>query len=187
MPESPQIPPPLAKQKKEGLIIVHTGNGKGKTTAALGLAIRAVGQKMKVLIVQFIKGKWHYGEMETAKLLKPYLEIYAMGEGFTWDTQNRERDIQKAREAFEFGLDKIKDGDYDMLIFDEINYVTSYQYLPVDEVVQFLKKKPKKLHVVLTGRDVDPRVIEIADLVTEMKEIKHPYQKGIKAQKGIEF
>ena len=187
MSDSPQTPPPPAKQKKEGLIIVHTGTGKGKTTAALGLAFRAVGQKMKVLIVQFIKGKWHYGEMEAAKGLSSYLEIYPMGEGFTWDTQNRERDIQKAREAFVFGLNKVKEGNYDMLIFDEINYVTSYQYLPVEEVITFLKNKPKKLHVVLTGRDADPRIIEIADLVTEMKEIKHPYQKGIKAQKGIEF
>ncbi len=187
MPESPQVSPPPAKQKKEGLIIVHTGNGKGKTTAALGLAFRSVGQKMKVLMVQFIKGKWRYGEVEAAKLLKKSLEIYPMGEGFTWDTLNRERDIQKAREAFEFGLNKIKEGNYDMLIFDEINYVTSYGYLPVEEVIAFLKNKPKKLHVVLTGRDADPRIIEIADMVTEMKEIKHPYKKGVKAQKGIEF
>jgi cob(I)alamin adenosyltransferase len=187
MPESPQTAPPSARQKKEGLIIVHTGNGKGKTTAALGLAFRAVGQKMKVLIVQFIKGKWKYGEMETAKMLGNNPEIYPMGEGFTWDTQNRERDREKAREAFEFGLNKIKKGGYDMLIFDEINYVTSYGYLPVEDLISFLKEKPKKLHVVLTGRDADPRVIEIADLVTEMKEIKHPYKYGIKAQKGIEF
>jgi len=187
MPDSPQTPPPTGRKKKEGLIIVHTGNGKGKTTAALGLAFRAVGQNMKVLIVQFIKGKWKYGEMVAAKKLGNNPEIYAMGEGFTWDTQNRERDMQKAREAFDFGIRKIREENYDMLIFDEINYVTSYGYLSVDLVIEFLKNKPKKLHVVLTGRDADPKLIEIADLVTEMKEIKHPYKKGIKAQKGIEF
>lgn len=187
MPESPQTAPPSGRQKKEGLIIVHTGNGKGKTTAALGLAFRAAGQKMKVLIVQFIKGKWKYGEMETAKMLGNNPEIYPMGEGFTWDTQDRERDIKKAREAFNFGLRKVKEEQYGMLIFDEINYVTSYGYLPVEELLTFLKTKPRKLHVVLTGRDADPKVIELADLVTEMKEIKHPYKKGIKAQRGIEF
>ena len=187
MPESPQTAPSPAKKKKEGLVIIHTGNGKGKTTAALGLAFRAVGQKMRVLIVQFIKGKWHYGEMEAAKAFPDRLEIYPMGEGFTWDTLNRERDIQKAREAFDFGVRKVTEGDYDMLIFDEINYVISYGYLPVDDLLHFLKNKPKKLHVILTGRDADPKVIEFADTVTEMREIKHAYKQGIKAQKGIEF
>lgn len=187
MAESPQAPPPAATRKKRGLIIVHTGNGKGKTTAALGLGFRAVGQDMKVLMVQFIKGKWRYGEMEAAKLLGGRFEIYPMGEGFTWDTQNRERDREKAKEAFEFGTRKAREGEYDMLIFDEINYVTSYGYLSVEDLLEFLRTKPEKLHVVLTGRDADPKVIEMADLVTEMKEIKHPYKEGIKAQKGIEF
>jgi cob(I)alamin adenosyltransferase len=187
MADSPQSPPPSARKKKAGLIIVHTGSGKGKTTAALGMAFRAVGQNMKVLMVQFIKGKWKYGELESARQLGNNLEIYPMGEGFTWNTRNRERDREKALEAFDFGLRKIREARYDMLIFDEINYVISYGYLPVQAVVEFLKAKPKSLHVILTGRDAAPEIIQLADLVTEMKEIKHPYQKGIKAQKGIEF
>lgn len=184
---SPQNPPPLKGKRKKGLIIVHTGEGKGKTTAALGLAFRAIGYGYKVLVIQFIKGKWHYGELDTARRLSDCIEIYPMGEGFTWETKNPEQDARKVREAWEFGKEKALSGEYQIVIFDEINYVIYYDYLPVETVVEFLRHKPDALHVVLTGRNAHPQIIEIADLVTEMREIKHPFTAGIKAQKGIEF
>lgn len=183
----PQTRPPFKPTRTKGLIIVHTGDGKGKTTAALGLAFRALGYGYRVLMVQFIKGAWHYGELEAARRFEGLFEIRPMGEGFTWNTKDPERDRQKAHEAWEFGKKAALSGQYQMVIFDEINYVIKYDYLPVQEVVHFLKEKPKDLHVVLTGRDAAPEIIELADLVTEMREIKHPYKKGIKAQKGIEF
>jgi cob(I)alamin adenosyltransferase len=172
---------------QKGLIMVHTGTGKGKTTAALGTAFRALGYGWKILMIQFIKGNWHYGELDAAKKFGDQLQILPMGEGFTWDTKNPERDRQKAHEAWEFGVKEALSGKYRMVIFDEINYVIHYQYLEVEKVVDFLKAKPPTLHVFLTGRDADEKIIEIADLVTEMREIKHPFKKGIKAQKGIEF
>jgi cob(I)alamin adenosyltransferase len=183
----PQEPPKRRPKKKRGLIIIHTGAGKGKTTAALGLAFRAVGQGMRVFMVQFIKGSWPYGELEAAKAFGDSLTIRPMGEGFTWDTKNPERDRQKAWEAWNLGKDAALSGRYPLVIFDEINYVISYGYLPVEEVADFLRDKPADLHVVLTGRDAPQELIDLADLVTEMREIKHPYTKGIKAQKGIEF
>jgi len=183
----PQKPPKSRKKSKPGLIIVHTGNGKGKTTAALGLAFRALGYGWKILMVQFIKGNWKYGELEAAKRFEGLLEIRPMGEGFTWDTKNPERDRQKAQEAWEFGKQAALSGKYQMLIFDEITYVMSYDYLAVKDVIEFLKNKPSALHVVLTGRDAPRALIDLADLVTEMREIKHPFAQGIKAQKGIEF
>src|SRR3990172_2841400 len=183
----PQEPPKSRKKSKSGLIIIHTGSGKGKTTAALGLAFRALGYGWKVLMVQFIKGNWKYGELEAAKRFEGLLEIKPMGEGFTWDTKNPERDRQKAREAWEYGKQAALSGKYQMVIFDEINYVISYDYLPVKDVVEFLKNKPPALHVVLTGRDAPQELMDLADLVTEMREIKHPFAQGIKAQKGIEF
>jgi cob(I)alamin adenosyltransferase len=184
----PQEDPRLKATKRKGLIIVHTGDGKGKTTAALGLAMRAVGNGFRVLMIQFIKDdkQWHYGELESAKKLEG-LEIRPMGEGFTWDTKNPEKDRQKAREAWEAGKAAIASGRYQMVILDELNYVMAYDYLPVDEVVTFLKSKPEEVHVVLTGRNAPPALIEAADLVTEMKQIKHPYYAGVKAQKGIEY
>jgi cob(I)alamin adenosyltransferase len=171
----------------KGLIMIHTGNGKGKTTAALGTAFRALGYGWKILVVQFIKGSWHYGEIDSAKKFGDLFQILPMGEGFTWDTQNPERDRQKAQEAWAFGVKEALTGKYRMIIFDEINYVIRYNYLEVEKVVAFLKTKPPALHVFLTGRDAHEQLIEIADLVTEMREIKHPFKKGIKAQKGIEF
>lgn len=172
---------------RRGLIIVNTGNGKGKTTAALGTAFRALGYGWKVLMVQFIKGSWHYGELDAAKRFDGLLEIRPMGEGFTWDTKNPERDREKAHEAWEYGKKAALSGQYDLVIFDEINYVISYDYLEVEKVVEFLKEKPKELHVILTGRDAHEKIVEMADLVSEMREIKHPFKKGIKAQRGIEF
>ena len=183
----PQEPPKSRKKSKSGLIIIHTGSGKGKTTAALGLAFRALGYGWKVLMVQFIKGNWKYGELEAAKRFEGLLEIKPMGEGFTWDTKNPERDRQKAREAWEYGKQAALSGKYQMVIFDEINYVISYDYLPVKDVVELLRNKPPALHVVLTGRDAPQELMDLADLVTEMREIKHPFAQGIKAQKGIEF
>ena len=183
----PQEPPKRKPTKKRGLIMINTGSGKGKTTAALGLAFRAVGQGMRVFMVQFIKGSWPYGELEAAKRFEGLLRIQPMGEGFTWDTKDPARDRQKAMEAWEAGKQAALSGKYSIVIFDEINYVLSYGSLPVSEVATFLKKKPKDLHIILTGRDAPQEVIDLADLVTEMREIKHPYTQGIKAQKGIEF
>ena len=191
MSPSPQKKPKYTAEqraKKKGLIIVHTGNGKGKTSAALGVAFRAAGNRMKVAIIQFIKGKWKYGELESARQLKNPIEIHQMGEGFTWDTNNPARDIEKTRLAWELCKEKMMSGKYEVVIFDEINYVIDYHYLNVKEVIEALKQKPPLVHVILTGRNAKPELIEIADLVTEMKEIKHPFkEQGILAQRGIEF
>jgi len=173
------------KQYK-GLIIVNTGNGKGKTTAALGVALRACGYGMNVCMLQFLKGKWKYGELRSAPKLGTF-EIRPMGQGFTWDSTDIEIDKSKVREAWKAATAEIQSGKYDVVILDEINYALSYGFLPVEDVVNFLQKKPAMLHVILTGRDARPEVIEIADMVTEMREIKHPFAEGIAGQKGIEF
>lgn len=178
---------PQTLRKKKGLILVHTGEGKGKTTAALGLAFRALGCGWKVLIIQFIKGDWKYGELDAAKKFEGQLEIHQMGEGFTWVVKSDERQKELARNAWEFGKKAMMEGQYPLVIFDEINYVLDYQFLPLDEVIEALKNKPENVHVVLTGRNAKPEIIEIADLVTEMKKIKHPFDEGIVAQRGIEF
>lgn len=184
---SPQTPPPAARKKKNGLIVLHVGDGKGKTTAALGLALRAVGHGMNVCMVQFIKGKWQCGEHYAEKLLQGRFEIHAVGEGFTWDTQNRERDMERVRAGWALAMEKVASGRYRMLILDELIYVLSYDYLPLQEVLAFLRNKPDDLHVVLTGRNPSPELVDAADLVTEMVKVKHPYEAGIRAQKGIEF
>jgi cob(I)alamin adenosyltransferase len=177
----------MAKTKRVGLIIVNTGNGKGKTTAALGTALRAVGVKFKVFMVQFIKGSWDYGELHVVERLKPYFEIKPMGEGFTWETKDKKRDTEVARKAWEFCKELIQKNEHDLLIFDEINNAIDYGLLDVNEVVDALKGKPKEMHIILTGRGAPQVLIDAADLVTEMREIKHPFHKGIYAQKGIEF
>jgi len=191
MAHSPQEKPqytPEQKTKKKGLIIVHTGDGKGKTTAALGIAFRAAGNGMKVAIIQFIKGNWKYGELESAKQLKTPIEIDQMGEGFTWDTKNPARDIEMTQKAWALCKEKMMSGNYQVVVFDEINYVIDYNYLDIKEVVAALKQKPEMVHVVLTGRNAKPELIAVADLVTEMKEIKHPFkEQGILAQRGVEF
>ncbi len=173
-------------KKKKGLIVVNTGNGKGKTTAALGVALRACGYGMKVMMLQFFKGKWKYGELRSAPKLETF-EIRAMGQGFTWESKDIEVDKKMVREAWEAAKEKILSGNYDVVILDEINYALTYGFLPVQDVVDFLRNKPPMLHVILTGRSAKPQIIEIADLVTEMREIKHPFRQGISAQKGIEF
>jgi cob(I)alamin adenosyltransferase len=169
----------------QGLIIVNTGNGKGKTTAALGLAMRAVGAGLRVVMIQFIKGRWKTGEQASAKKLG--FELKPMGEGFTWITQDRERDIAKAEAAWDYGKQCMASGNYDLVIFDEMNIVLDYGYLDLQSVIATLKNRAKTLHVALTGRRAKEEVIAIADLATEMRLIKHPYKKGIKAQRGIEF
>lgn len=173
--------------RRKGLIIVHTGNGKGKTTAALGIAFRAAGNDFRVYIGQFIKGSRQYGELVAADRLWPWIEIVPMGEGFTWETQDRERDTRKAQDAWSLFKSKLLSGTYQVVILDEINYVIDYGYLPVEWVIEALRAKPEMVHVILTGRNAQPEVVEIADLVTEMREVKHPFQQGITAQKGIEF
>ncbi len=174
-------------ETEKGLIIVNTGDGKGKTTAALGTAFRAMGYNYKVCMIQFIKGSWHYGELDAAKKFSDNFELIPMGEGFTWKTKDKERDTLVAKRTWGMCKKKIQSGKYKIVILDEINIALRYNYLNVKEVVNFLKKKPGDLHVILTGRNALPEIIEIADLVTEMKEIKHPFKSGIKAQKGIEY
>ena len=173
--------------EEKGLIIVNTGPGKGKTTASLGIAFRALGQGMKVGIVQFIKGAIPTGEAALAQKLELPIEIYTLGDGFTWNTQNREQDIATARKAWDQAVALLRDPSFDVVILDELNIVLRYDYLPMDEVLAELERKPEMLHVVITGRNAKEPLIEMADLVTEMKVVKHPYKAGIKAQKGVEF
>ena len=175
-------------KKRKGLIIVNTGDGKGKSTAAFGLAMRAAGNKMNVFIMQFMKGQWKAAERKSFEKLAPYVEVVPMGDGFTWDTNNIEQDKATARKAFEIAKEKLLSGKYQMVIFEEINYVLHYQFFPEDEFLETLRNKPEATHVVCTGRNASEKLIEMADLVTEMKVIKHPFaDQGIPAQKGIEF
>ena len=175
------------KTIEKGLVIVHTGKGKGKSTAAMGLAIRAIGNGMKVGIVQFVKGVWETGERGVLDKFPDLVSIKAMGDGFTWETQDRERDIKAAETAWAASKEMIASGDYKMVILDELNIVLRYDYIPLDDVIKTLKSKPEDLHVVITGRNAKDDLIEVADLVTEMTLIKHPFRGGVKAQVGIEF
>ncbi|MGH9774031.1 MAG: cob(I)yrinic acid a,c-diamide adenosyltransferase [Candidatus Acidiferrales bacterium] len=174
----------------KGLLIVYTGPGKGKTTCALGTAFRAVGQGLRVLMVQFIKGSWHYGELDAAKMLgDEKFQILPMGRGFikVGGTETDPEDIRLCREAWEFARQKIYSGDFDLVILDEINYVISYKMLEPEHVVSALAGRPESVHVICTGRNAHPKLVEQADLVTEMREVKHPYTKGILAQRGIDY
>ncbi|MDA0664915.1 MAG: cob(I)yrinic acid a,c-diamide adenosyltransferase [Proteobacteria bacterium] len=175
------------KTIEKGLLIVHTGKGKGKSTAAMGLAVRAIGNGMKVGIVQFVKGAWATGERSVLDRFPDLCTIKAMGEGFTWDTQDRQRDIAAARAAWEYAKVLMADPSYRMIILDELNIVLRYDYLPLNEVVESLSARPENLHVVVTGRNAKDALIDIADLVTEMTQVKHPFRSGVKAQTGIEF
>ena len=177
-------------ESRKGLIIVYTGPGKGKTTAALGVAFRAVGQGMKVLMVQFIKGSWHYGELDAAELVgKDRFCILPMGRGFVKIGVEKPdpEDVRLVEEAWRFASEKMFTGEYDVLILDEINYALSYKMLELETVLATLRRKPEMLHVILTGRNAHPSITELADLVTEMREVKHPYQKGLLAQRGIDY
>jgi cob(I)alamin adenosyltransferase len=176
--------------EKDGLIIVYTGKGKGKTTAALGIALRATGYGKKICMIQFIKGSWHYGEMDSSKRLEPEFEIVAIGKGFVGiiDDKSPKEDHEKiAKEAVRISNEKIQSGKYDIVILDEINYAVNLGLIPVEDVLNIIRLKPQEMDLVLTGNYAKDKVIEIADLVTEMKEIKHPFQQGIKAKKGIDF
>ncbi len=175
------------KTEERGLLIVHTGKGKGKTTAAMGLAMRCIGHGMKVGIVQFVKGVWHTGERDVLAKFPDLCVIRAMGEGFTWDTQDRQRDLAAAARAWETAKEMMADPSYRMVILDELNIVLRYGYLAVEEVLEALKSKPRDLHVVVTGRNAKEELIEAADLVTEMTQVKHPFRSGVKAQVGVEF
>ncbi len=175
------------KTQEKGLVIVHTGKGKGKSTAAFGMVFRSLGHGMKVGVVQFVKGAWETGERWVLEKFPEQVTISALGEGFTWETQDRVRDIEMARGAWEQAKAMIMDGSYDMVLCDELNIVLRYDYLPVQEVIDVLKSKPEMTHVIITGRNAKEELIEVADLVTEMEMIKHPFRSGVKAQKGVEF
>ena len=177
------------QEKTRGLLIVHTGNGKGKTTCALGLMMRAAGQGLRCCMVQFMKSRNdRYGEHLSAERLG--IEVHTMGDGFTWDTKNPGQDRQTARNTWNLCVEKLRSGDYDLLVFDELVYVLGYDMLPLSDVlneIRAARETQPALHIVVTGRDAPKELIEASDLVTEMTEIKHPFQAGIRAQKGIEF
>ena len=175
------------KTEERGLLIVHTGKGKGKTTAAMGMAVRCIGHGMKVGIVQFVKGVWDTGERRVLAQFPELCVMRAMGEGFTWDTQDLNRDRAAARRAFETAREMIADSSFRMVILDELNIVLRYGYLPLDEVIAALQDRPHDLHVVVTGRNAKEELLEAADLVTEMTLVKHPFRSGVKAQTGVEF
>ena len=171
----------------QGLLIVNTGDGKGKTTAALGQAFRAVGHGFRVCFLQFLKGSWKYGELEAAKRFEDLMEIRALGKGFTWQSEDLNEDIQSARDAWDLAKQVIASGKFKMVVLDELTYLITYGMVPEEDILNTLRNRPPELHVVVTGRDASPGLIELADLVTEMNEIKHPFRNGIKAQRGIEF
>ena len=177
------------KENTKGLLMVNTGDGKGKTTCALGLMMRAAGRGMNCCMVQFMKSKTdRYGEHESAELLG--IEVHTMGDGFTWDTKDTAQDIKTSEETWELCQRKMHSEDYDLLVFDELVYVLDYKFLDLTKVLDEIKsvrEQQPHLHIVVTGRNAPPELIEMADLVTEMKEIKHPFHAGIFAQQGIEF
>jgi cob(I)alamin adenosyltransferase len=175
------------KTIERGLLIVHTGKGKGKSTAAFGMVFRHVGHGMRAGVIQFVKGSWGTGERTVLEKFPELVTIKAMGEGFTWETQDINRDIAHARAGWEEAKRMIADPSYRMVLLDELNIVLRYDYLPLAEVLDVLKNKPIDKHIVITGRNAKEELIEIADLVTEMELIKHPFRSGVKAQAGIEF
>ena len=175
---------------QKGLVLVYTGGGKGKTSAALGLVLRAVGYNHKVCMVQFVKGSWHYGELDSAKRLAPEFEMITAGKGFVGildDKSPREEHVKAANDTLMISREKIASGKFDVVILDEINYAIQLELLKLDDVIDLIKSKPTELDLVLTGNHAAKEVIELADLVTEMKEIKHPFKSGLKAKKGIDF
>jgi cob(I)alamin adenosyltransferase len=176
-----------SKTEERGLLIVHTGTGKGKSTAAFGMVLRCLGHGMRVGIVQFVKGVWGTGERAVLERFPELVTMKAMGEGFTWETQDRARDIAAARAAWEQAKAMIADPAYRLVLLDELNIVLRYDYLPLEDVIATLSAKPRDLHVVVTGRNAKPELVDIADLVTEMTLLKHPFRSGVKAQPGIEF
>lgn len=174
---------------RRGLVLINTGPGKGKTTAALGTALRAAGNGMRVLVLQFLKGSWHYGELDSIAALGPDFVIRQLGRGFVkvGGAETDPEDLRLVREAWEQARTAIFSGEWDLIVLDEINYAISYGMLSPEEVADTLRQRPELLHVILTGRNAHPLLVELADTVTEMREVKHAYQKGILAQRGIEF
>ncbi len=175
------------KTIEKGLLIVHTGKGKGKSTAAFGMVCRAIGHGFKVGVVQFVKGKWQTGEKKVIEAFPDQVTVATMGEGFTWETQDRQRDVAAARAAWDQAKEMIADPEYRMVLLDELNIVLRYDYLPLDEVLETLAARPADTHVIITGRNAKEPLIEAADMVTEMTMIKHPFRDGVKAQAAIEF
>lgn len=174
------------KDPQKGLVLVHTGAGKGKSSSAFGVMVRALGWKQKVGVIQFIKGKWKTGERQFFDRLDE-VTWHTMGEGFTWDTQDKDRDIAAAQAAFAKGREMMESGDYDLIVMDEINIAMRYDYLSVDDVIAGLEARSTRTAVILTGRNAKPEICAYADLVTEMTEVKHPFKAGIKAQRGIDY
>jgi cob(I)alamin adenosyltransferase len=175
------------RTREQGLLMVHTGTGKGKTTTAMGLALRMLGYGRRVGVVQFIKGAWTTGERAALESFGPLVTWHTLGEGFTWNTQDKARDIATCRRAWEQALALMQDPDLALLILDELNIALRYDYLPLEEVLDALRSRPPGLHVVVTGRNAKPALVEAADLVTEMTLVKHHTAAGVKAQQGIEF
>src|SRR5580704_7534355 len=176
-------------EARQGLVLINTGPGKGKTTAAMGTALRAVGNGMRVLMLQFLKGSWHYGELDAVKAFGDNFVLKQMGRGFVkiGGAETDPEDVRMVEAAWEEAREAILSGTWDLVILDEINYAITYKMLDPEKVVAALKQKPEMVHVILTGRNAHPSIIEIADTVTEMKEVKHAYTKGIEAQRGIEY
>ncbi len=171
----------------KGLLAVYTGNGKGKTTAALGLAFRALGHGKRVCVIQFIKGKWQTGEVKLSRLFSELLDFHTMGAGFTWDSADPEKDRRLAREAWAFAVEAINGETYDLIVLDELTYIIQYSMIAEDEILRVLATKPASLHLVVTGRYASRALVDAADLVTEMRAVKHPYAVGVTAQKGFEY
>jgi cob(I)alamin adenosyltransferase len=175
------------KERRQGVVLVHTGEGKGKSSSAFGMVFRAAGWGMKVCVIQYIKGQWQTGEQRAAERFDN-IEWHALGDGFTWDTKNPEQDIKTSREIWEFSQQKILSEEYDLVILDEINYCCGYGWISGHEIADFIQtKKPAWMHLVLTGRNAASEVIAAANTVTEMTRIKHAYETGIKAEQGVEF
>ena len=176
-----------SRERRQGIVLVHTGDGKGKSSSALGMVFRAAGWGMKICVIQYIKGQWQTGEQKAAERFDN-IEWHALGDGFTWDTKNPEQDIKTSREIWEFSKQKILSQAYDFVLLDEINYCCGYNWISGEEIASFItNEKPSWVHLVLTGRNAAIEVIEVANTVTEMKKIKHAYAQGIKAEQGIEF
>ncbi|MFM7219798.1 MAG: cob(I)yrinic acid a,c-diamide adenosyltransferase [Nodosilinea sp.] len=176
------------RTQEKGLIIVHTGNGKGKTTAALGMVLRSLGHGFRVAIVQFLKGAWEPAEKAVLEYWSDQISFHALGEGFTWDTQDRDRDTETAQQAWDTALTYLRDPNYQLVLLDEVNVALKHGFLSLDQVLQGLAEKPAQTHVVLTGRGAPADLVAAADLVTEMTLVKHPFrEQGVKAQPGIEF
>lgn len=175
------------KTERRGLLLVHTGDGKGKSTAGFGMVARALGWNMRVGIVQYIKGKWRTGERQFFQRFPDQIEYEVMGQGFTWDTQDRAQDMQAAAAAWQVSLRMINDPAIQFVLLDELNIALRYDYLDINEVVAGLQARPADKHVCITGRNAKPELLAIADLVTEMTLVKHPFEQGVKAQKGVDF